>query len=273
MSSRELEVAKKAAYEAGEVLRSKLNNLRQVEFKGERDLVTEADKESERVVLGILRKEFPDYPVLAEESGMVSAESVGEGEGPEMMWIVDPLDGTTNYAHGLPVFAVSIGLAKGGVPVAGVVYDPVRDEMFWAEQGRGAYLNEDRIQVSDVTRVERALLSAGFPYNVAESDIDNLDHFHTFSKCAQAVRSFGSAALDLCCVACGRQDGFWEYDLKPWDTAAGAVLVEEAGGRITNFAGGSWAYDADTIVASNGLIHAQMIDLLSRGTTGFGEAR
>ncbi len=273
MVSCELEVAREAAYEAGEVLRSKLNNLQNVEFKGDRDMVTEADKESERVVLRILRKEFPDYSILAEESGMVDAQIADSGRCSQMMWIVDPLDGTTNYAHGLPEFAVSIGLARDGVPVLGVVYNPIRDEMFWGKRGGGAYLNESQISVSGVMQIERSLLSTGFPYDIADSDADNLDHFRTFSKRAQAVRSFGSAALDLCRVACGRQDGFWEYELKPWDTAAGVVLVEEAGGKITDFWGGPWSIEGDSIVASNPLIHAEMIDLLSRGKTGLGGVR
>ncbi|MEA4884124.1 MAG: inositol monophosphatase family protein, partial [Clostridia bacterium] len=222
--AREIDAARDAAVRAGQYLRCKLDHVEDIQFKGTRDLVTEADKESERMIISALREAFPQYGILAEESGVVAPvgleRSVGRArelpdasareakapDGPEAMWIVDPLDGTTNFAHGLGIFSVSIALARGGAPTVGVVYDPSRDELFWAEAGSGAYLNGRRIHVSSTNTLLHSMLVTGFAYDVATTENDNLDHFSHFVKRAQAVRRLGSAALDMCNVACGRFD-------------------------------------------------------------------
>jgi myo-inositol-1(or 4)-monophosphatase len=180
-----------------------------------------------------------------------------------MRWIIDPLDGTTNYAHGYPVFCVSIALEKEGEVILGVVYDPMREEMFVAERGEGAYLNDKKLAVSPVKDISRSLLATGFPYDIRDSKENNLDYFNAMAINVQAIRRAGAAALDLAYLAAGRFDGFWELKLKPWDTAAGCLLVTEAGGVISDIAGGKWRLQSPSLLASNGLIHEQMIKVLS----------
>lgn len=259
---RALELAK----EAGEIQLRRLKERPRVEYKGEINLVTEVDRECEELIIEGIRKRFPDDDVLAEETHR-------SFKGSPYRWLVDPLDGTTNYAHGYPVFCVSIALEYRGQLQFGVVYDPTRDELFWARKGQGAYLNGERISVSKNGELSRSLLVTGFPYDLKTDPVNNLDHFCNLIMEAQAIRRDGSAALDLCYVACGRFDGFWELKLWPWDVAAGALIVEEAGGKVTDFSGDPFDLYGLEIVATNGLIHPQIIAVLSKGmrpTSGSG---
>ncbi|HEX16248.1 MAG TPA: inositol monophosphatase [Deltaproteobacteria bacterium] len=259
-----LRVAMEAAREAGRLQLQGLGRERKVEFKGELNLVTEVDRACEERIISLIRTRFPDHDVLTEETPL-------SPKGSPFRWIVDPLDGTTNYAHGYPIFCVSIALQVEGQLTFGVVYDPTRDEMFWAQRGEGAYLNGRRIGVSKTNKLIRSLLSTGFPYDLRESPVNNLDHFCNMIMRAQAVRRDGAAALNLCYVAAGRFDGFWELKLKPWDVAAGAIIVEEAGGEVTDFDGNPPDIFGQEIVASNGLIHQEMLEVLKEGkrpTTG-----
>jgi myo-inositol-1(or 4)-monophosphatase len=253
-----MEVAIKAALEAGGVLRRSLGRVREIAYKGENNLVTEVDRLSENTVIGIIKASFPSHGIFAEERGKSSSES-------DFLWIIDPLDGTTNYAHTYPVFSVSIALQIKGTLVLGVVYDPLREELFSAELGSGAYLNERSIKVSAVRTVKESLLCTGFTHENEWMVEENLIHFANFIKRAQAVRRDGSAALDLCYVACGRYDGFWELGLNPWDTAAGSLILKEAGGKITDFNGREFSIYSEELLATNGIIHKEMLDVLSLG--------
>lgn len=248
------------AREAGALLVQKLG-VAKITNKGDIDLVTEADLASENLIIERIRSYHPQHGILAEESG--EAVMVG-GKRSEWKWIIDPLDGTTNYAHGYPCFCVSIALEHSGVLEVGVVYDPVRDEMFAAERGRGATLNDRQIRVSQVEELKDAMVCTGFPYNVRERP-DFTRDFANFTMAAQAVRRDGSAALDLAYVACGRFDGFWEDGLSPWDTAAGVLLIEEARGKVTNFDNQSLNIYTRKVLCSNGLIHDAMLRVLERG--------
>lgn len=241
--------------EAGQILKEGFGKPRQISYKGAINLVTEMDRRSEALIIDILSREFPDYGILAEES----AEQRGGGP---RRWIIDPLDGTTNYAHGYPFFCISLALEDKGKIVWGVVYDPLREELFSAESGNGATVNGTPLAVSSTDNLGNAFLSTGFPYDVRESDEDNVLHFSRFAKRARAIRRDGSAALDLCYVAMGRFDGFWEPKLHPWDTAAGNLIVIEAGGRVTDYSGTPFFIDSKEILATNGLIHQEMIDEL-----------
>ena len=249
------EIAIDLAQASGQMLMGSLGRVKEVSHKGEIDLVTELDRRSEELIVGRLRRAFPHHAIIAEESG-------GEG-GAEYLWLVDPLDGTTNYAHGLPWFTVSIGLLRGGKPILGVVYNPPLDELFWAERGKGAWLNGGKIEVSRTTQLSQSLLATGFPYDIRVSEVNNLDHFSHFSLQALAIRRAGSAALDLAYLACGRFDGFWELKLHPWDMAAGSLLIEEAGGDVTDFKGEGFDPFGKEILASNGRIHKQMLAVLN----------
>ena len=251
-------VAIQAARKAGIVLKHRLGRKRTVGYKGAVNLVTEMDILSEKIIVGEIQKRFPDHAVLAEEGAPVEKAS-------RFRWIIDPLDGTTNYAHGFPIFSVSIALAKDEEVILGVVYDPTRDELFTAEKRKGARLNGRKIQVSSESNLSRSLLATGFPYDLRESKINNFDHFHNFAIRAQAVRRAGSAALDLCYVAAGRFDGFWEMKLAPWDIAAGSLMVAEAGGRVTNFLGKPLALSEKHLLASNGKIHLAMLRIVRLG--------
>jgi myo-inositol-1(or 4)-monophosphatase len=256
-----LEFAISVAREAGALLRARVGTGFGVSLKGDINLVTEVDLASEKLILDAIASRYPRHQVLAEEGGLGAITS-------EHRWIIDPLDGTTNFAHGYPCFAVSIALEYQGKVVLGVVYDPMRDELFAAELKAGASLNNRAIRVSSTAELMRSLLSTGFPYDIKTSNLTNLDHWSNFAMNAQALRRDGAAALDLCYVACGRYDGFWELSLSAWDTAAGALIVEEAGGRVTDFGGAEFSNYKPEIVASNGLIHSRMIEVLAMGKNG-----
>lgn len=256
-----LNFAIQIAREAGGILIDRLGRALQVFQKGDIDLVTEADLASEKLLIERINSHYPRHRILAEESGASEGVGAVPGEG-EWRWIIDPLDGTTNYAHGYPCFCVSIGVERAGRIEMGVVYDPTRDELFAAERGRGATMNERRVRVSAVEDLNRAMLCTGFPYNVRERP-DFARDFTNFTLKAQAVRRDGSAALDLAYVACGRFDGFWENGLNPWDVAAGVLLIEEAGGRVTDFRGGPLDIYTPKVLASNGLLHEAMLRVLN----------
>lgn len=253
-----LPVAERSARQAGRLLKKGLRERKKIHFKGTVDLVTDFDTMAQEMIFQSLARAFPDHGFLAEEELAQDLEK-------DFLWIIDPLDGTTNYAHRLPIFCVSIALQFRGRIVLGVVYDPMREEMFEALEGKGARLNGKKIAVSRVDDLNSSLLATGFPYDVRESPVNNLDHFSDFVVRAQAVRRCGSAALDLGYVACGRFDGFWELKLKPWDVAAGILLVEEAGGRLSDFDGKGFRADGAEIVATNGLIHEAMLRVLQMG--------
>jgi len=257
MSSLERRVAVDAARAAGRLLRDELSGVRRIAYKGApTNLVTEMDQRAEAEILGRLRGAFPDDAILSEETGEAAGSS-------GRRWIVDPLDGTTNYAHGLPVFGVSIALEAERGMVLGVVYDPTRDELFVGERGLGATLNEATIRVSATTTLDASLLVTGFPYDIRETLDTNLPEYAAFSVRARAVRRLGSAVLDLAYVACGRFDAYWELRLGAWDVAAGGVLVEEAGGRLTGIDGKPMDVDAPTLLASNGQVHEAMLSVLN----------
>ncbi len=243
------------AREAGKLLRDALGEDRQIAFKGTVDLVTEMDKRSEDLIVGTLTKQFPEHLVTAEEG---SGPRTGDSP---YRWLIDPLDGTTNYAHGHPTFAVSIALREGSQTIVGVVYDPTRDELFHAEAGAGAFLNNRLIHVSPVDQLIRGMLATGFPYDASVRHIA-LAHWEAFSYAAQAIRRDGSAALDLCAVACGRYDGFYERHLGAWDCGAGALIVSEAGGTVTNYQNAPFDPFAGEVVATNGLLHAAILQIL-----------
>jgi myo-inositol-1(or 4)-monophosphatase len=246
-----LRVAVEAAKLGGEVLRQYYGKEKKIEYKGEIDVVTEADKQSEKLIVGLLSSRFPQHSILAEEGNSTEKPS-------EYKWVVDPLDGTSNYAHDYPFFAVSVALEKRGEVIAGTVYHPILEELFMAEKGGGSYLNDRRIQVSKVTNLRKALLSTGFPYDILKDPEEALCLFSNFIHTSQGIRRDGSAALDLCYLAMGRFDGFWELRLNPWDTAAGVLIVTEAGGRVSNFKGQAFSIYEDNILASNGLLHEGM---------------
>ena len=251
-----LDFAIRVAQDAGRLLRDRVGTRIDIEHKGVINIVTDVDLASEQLIRDRISTHYPRHQILAEEGGLDASAS-------EYRWIVDPLDGTTNFAHGYPVFCVSIALEHRGEILLGVVYDPMRDELFAAERGGGSSLNNRPIRVSRIDDLLQSLLSTGFPYDIKTSTLKNLDHWSNFAMNAQALRRDGAAALDLCYVACGRFDGFWELNLSPWDTAAGALIVEEAGGRVTNFKGDKFSNYTPQVLASNGLIHDRMIEVLA----------
>jgi myo-inositol-1(or 4)-monophosphatase len=250
----ELEAALSAARRSGEVLRAAFGTEHSITYKGEVDLLTEIDEQAERLIREELLGTFPTYGMLAEEGGELTGEE-------DVRWIVDPLDGTTNYAHQLPIFCVSIALERSGEVVLGVVHDPMGEETFVAERGRGATLNGGPIKVSDTDELIRALVATGFPYDRAEMP-EALELFGRFAATTQGMRRLGSAALDLCYVASGRIDGYYERGIWPWDLAAGSVIVEEAGGNLTNYRGDVLDLDGREIVASNGRLHPSIMRLM-----------
>lgn len=243
------------AREAGALLAQLFKRPQEISYKRPSDLVTEADRRSEELIVERLRSHFPKHAVVGEEGGGQKTDS-------DYCWYVDPLDGTTNFAHGFPVFCVTLALAYRDEAITGVVYDPARDELFTAERGEGAYLNHKRIHVSKTERVAESLVATGFPPFAANHDL-NMELYFRFTQLSHGVRRAGSAALDLCSVAAGRFDGFWELKLNPWDKAAGSLLVTEAGGRVSDLAGGSFRLLGDEIFASNGLVHDQMCQVFA----------
>jgi myo-inositol-1(or 4)-monophosphatase len=248
-----LEAAIEAALEGGEILVSELNHPLHISYKGDVDLVTQADRRSEQAVVARLRAHFPNHAIVAEEGGGIES-------GSPYRWFVDPLDGTTNFAHGYPCFAVSIGLEEAGELIAGVIYQPISRELFTAAKGEGAYLNQKRIHVSKIDRLATSLLVTGFP-SVKRTQNPNIHYYWDFTLRSHGVRRDGSAAMDLASVACGRFEGFWEFGLHPWDTAAGVLLVREAGGIVTTFSGDPYRPGDRETVASNGLVHNEMLQL------------
>jgi len=250
MSKDYLEAAIEIAREAGKILREEFDRPAQIAYKGDVDLVTQADKRSEETIVARLTEYFPGHSIAAEEG-------TGHELNSEYRWHVDPLDGTTNFAHGYPCFSVSIALAQRGALLAAVVYNPFYDELFAAARGAGATLNGKRIFVSETGSLANSLLCTGFPVHKRLAN-PNIHYYWDFTLRSHGVRRDGSAALDLACVAAGRFDGFWEFGLKPWDTAAGVLLVEEAGGKVSDFAGEPYQLGGPMILATNGLMHEEM---------------
>lgn len=253
-----------AARIAGRYQKYRFASVLNVEMKGDKDLVTEVDKESERLIVEHLLSCFPDHDIVAEENAYAL-------KGSRFRWIIDPVDGTTNYAHGFPWFCASIGLELDGELVAGVIYNPVYGELFTATRGGGAFLNGARLSVSGRAPLKNTLLGTGFPYDCATDPANNFAAFIAFQKSARGIRRAGAAALDLAYVAAGRLDGFWELKLKPWDVAAGVLLVREAGGTVTTFDGLPYDIFNNRIVASNGLIHDEMVAMLATVASGSAE--
>jgi myo-inositol-1(or 4)-monophosphatase len=244
------------ARQAGAILRAGYDKEHQVGYKGVIDLVTEVDHQSEKFLLGEVQKDFPDHHIFSEESGIIQGNA-------EHTWYIDPLDGTVNYAHQIPIFCVSIAYASHSDLTMGAVYDPMRDEMFLAERGKGAFLNGKPLGVSSATELQRSLLVTGFPYNAWNTPQDNFANFARFGRLTQGVRRLGSAALDLSYVAAGRFDGFWEMSLNPWDVAAGGLICEEAGARVTSVDGGpDYISPPQSILAATPGIHARMLEEL-----------
>ena len=271
------QIGRQAALAAGVVMRQNYPKPHQITMKGAIDPVTETDFQCQEIIIGMIRRAFPDHGFLAEERG---GEDVGQPPSavpeithpglawesdplPTCRWIIDPLDGTVNFAHGFPMFCVSIACEADGVLEYGVIYDPLRDELFEARRGAGASLNGRPIRVSATARLDRALIATGFPYDIRERVPETLARLGRMLANTQGVRRAGSAALDLCYVACGRLDGFFEENLKPWDTAAGLLMVSEAGGKITTFDGRDYDIYAPNMVASNGVLHPQLLSRLT----------
>lgn len=244
------------AREAGALIMQYFHQGLKIEYKGDADLVTAADRASEALIRERISKQFPSHDVMGEEQGL-------NDRGSEFRWYVDPLDGTTNFAHGYPVFSVSMAIEQrsdaGGKRIAGVVYDPTRDELFAAELGMGAQLNGKAIRVSKATQLRECLLATGFPSHKRHKN-PNIYFYHQITLRTHGVRRAGSAALDLCCVASGRFDGFWEFNLNPWDTAAGVLILEEAGGKVSRFDGSPFRLDSRETVGSNGLVHDALVN-------------
>lgn len=252
------EIAFRAAKEAGALLRERVGKIRNIDYKSAFNIVTDVDRESEQLIVGMLNEHFPNDAILGEESGAHEASS-------ERRWIIDPLDGTANYSHGYPFFSVSIGFEDQGQMRLGVVYNPISDELFWAEHGKGAYLNQQPIKVSEHTRLGTCLLATGFPADTATAKMSNIVQFSKVTDLSMGVRRDGSAALDLSFVACGRLDGFWELKLAQWDLAAGTLIVREAGGMVTNPSGGPFDIRSGHVLATNKLIHDELIEALAFG--------
>lgn len=251
-----LSTAIEAVVRAGDLQMAKFGTGIRVDKKGAIDLVTEVDVEVERMFRALVAERFPDHDVLAEEMGDAGAR------GARHRWVFDPLDGTSNFAHGVPIFCASLALEIDGEAAVAAVYDPNRKELFTAEAGAGSWLNGQRLKASSSASVIESMLVTGFPYNVHQQADEFLKVFGNVLKHARAVRRLGSAAIDICWVAAGRMDGFWEASLKPWDTRAAALILEEAGGKVTGMDGGRWNPDGGHILATNGLIHEEMIGIL-----------
>lgn len=254
-----LELAIAAAREAGRFLTENVGRVRNVETKKgeERNLVSEIDRGSEKRIIRAIKSRYPDHAILAEESG-------GNNAAADYRWIIDPLDGTTNYLHGLPIYSVTIGIEHKGEIVAGVVYDPNLDELFTAERGAGAFLNGKRLRVSTTSRLIDSLLVTGFPYNITDNPDHAVEHFVNLLMEGRGIRRLGSAAMDLSYVAAGRFDGFWEVNLNPWDMAAGVLCIQEAGGRVTDFFGNPSNVYKKQVLATNNAIHEAMLAVLKK---------
>ncbi|MFC1725810.1 inositol monophosphatase family protein [candidate division KSB1 bacterium] len=245
-------IGKELTVEAGKFIRESYEGKIEVKFKGRIDIVTDIDKKAESIIVNGIKENFPDHNIITEETDFEQGDS-------DTRWIIDPLDGTTNFSHGFPFFCVSVGIEYKNEVIIGFVYDPLREEMFEAKKGESALLNGKRIKPSSIDNLEHSLLATGFPYDIKESENNNVDYFNHMIFKAQAVRRAGSAALDLCYIACGRLDGYWEIKLSPWDTAAAGLIVKEAGGRITDFDGRQASILHKQIAATNGVIHEEML--------------
>jgi myo-inositol-1(or 4)-monophosphatase len=258
-----IQLAIEAALEAGKFLKESVGKVLEVEskFGQETNLVTQIDKKAEEIIINKIRGKYPDHDFLAEESGSHNKQS-------EYRWVIDPLDGTLNFTHGVPLYCVSIAVEVRGEVVAGVVYEPNLDELFTAEKGKGAFLNKKPIRVSRVDTLIQSMMVTGFPYTIRDNPENAVQHFVNLLMKAQGIRRLGSAAVDLCYVACGRFDGFWEVSLNPWDMAAGVLLVQEAGGRFTDFHGKPSSIYAKQVLATNGLVHDKVVEILEEGLAG-----
>lgn len=259
-----LATAVEAARAAGAVLEDHFGGPLDVQFKGTVDLVTQADRAAEALIAERLRSAFPDHRLMGEEGARATSD---EAAASPFRWLIDPLDGTTNFAHGLPTFAVSIALEASGIPVIGVVYDPMRDELFTARRGQGALLNGVPIRVSNTDALISSILATGFSYDFAKR-VHQAEIWRDFLTRVQAIRQTGSAALNLCYIAAGRLDGYWERGIQPWDVAAGALMVVEAGGTVSDLAGGVYRSDDREILASNGSLHDQLLAVIGRHPFG-----
>jgi myo-inositol-1(or 4)-monophosphatase len=255
-----LTVATDAVLRAGAIQRQRYGTDVEIEHKGSIDLVTEVDKACEATIVDAIRSRYPAHDIVAEESHF-------ERRGSEYVWFVDPLDGTTNFAHGYPCFAASVAVARRGEVVAGAVYDAMREDLFTGERGAGAWHNGHRLRVSSASRLIDSLLITGFPYDIHTDTPTKLRRFVHIMGCARAIRRDGAAAIDLCYVAAGRADGFWEDALKPWDMLAGALMIEEAGGRVTRYDGSPLGLGPDEIAATNGALHGDLLQALSEGVS------
>jgi len=253
--------ARQVARRAGEIVREGFGSVHKIEFKGQIDLVTDYDRKSEEHILSHLQDRFPRHSFHGEESGLISGNSTTRYK-----WFIDPIDGTTNFAHGVPFFAVSIALLEDGHPIIAVVFDPLRSELFAAVRGYNSTLNGEPIRVSTTSNLNNALLATGFPYDVRISEDNNLYQFNRLTRSCQGVRRLGSAALDLCYTACGRLDGYWELRLHPWDMAAGGLIVQAAAGTTTDIDGAKDWLKTPSIVASNGHLHSQLLGTLTDRT-------
>jgi myo-inositol-1(or 4)-monophosphatase len=251
-----LEVAVEAAREAGEILVAEHSRPQTISYKGDVDIVTETDKKSEAAIVARLRTHFSKHAIVAEEGGGGTADQ-NAAKSSRYCWYVDPLDGTTNFAHGYPCFAVSIALLEDGEPLVAAILNPISNELFTAARGEGGFLNQKKIHVSQIQTISKSLLATGFPSQKRSSN-PNIHYYWEFTLRSHGVRRAGSAALDLCSVACGRFDAFWEFGLKSWDSAAGILIVREAGGIVTDFAGQPYHVGDRELIASNGLIHDEM---------------
>jgi myo-inositol-1(or 4)-monophosphatase len=250
-----LQLALETAAEAATIVRAGSEAPKKIEYKGDVDLVTDTDKRSEAAIVARIRKKYPDHAIVAEEG------SGGAAQGAKYCWYIDPLDGTTNFAHGYPCFAVSIGLQEDNVPIVGVVMNPISGETFSAAKGEGAKLNGKPIHVSSTPKLASSLVSTGFPTHLLKQRVGNIEYYWGFTLRSHGVRRDGSAAMDLCTVACGRFEGFWEFGLNSWDTTAGMVIIQEAGGKVTDLNGEPYRPGGPHILASNGLVHDEMREL------------
>jgi myo-inositol-1(or 4)-monophosphatase len=258
-----IQLAIEAALEAGKFLKEGVGKLLEVErkFGQETNLVTQIDKQTEEIIINKIRAKYPDHDFLAEESGSHNKQS-------EYRWVIDPLDGTLNFTHGVPLFSVSIAVEVKGEIVAGVVYEPNLQELFTAEKGKGAFLNKKPVKVSRVDTLIESMMVTGFPYTIRDNPENAVQHFVNLLMKAQGIRRLGSAAVDLCYVACGRFEGFWEVSLSPWDMAAGVLMVQEAGGRFTDFHGKPSSIYTKQVLATNGLVHDKVVEILEEGLAG-----
>lgn len=247
----------RAAQEAGKILKQNFGGDYEISFKEvDSNLVTEVDKQSEKKIIEVIKSDFPDHNIISEEAGEIYQES-------EYKWIIDPIDGTVNYAHSIPLSSISIALEKSGEVILGAVFNPFSEELFISEKNSGAFLNNKKIFVSGCGRIEKSLLVTGFPYNSGRFNPNPLDLFGKFLKRDIPIRRLGSAALDLCWTACGRFEGFWEYNLNAWDVAAGVLILKEAGGKITDLRGNKFSVYGKEILATNGLIHDSMLEIIN----------